>query len=398
MTKQHATLSPSSSARWLTCPGSLRVIDEVFPDGAPDQSSVYAQEGTFAHELAEQIAGLRLKVGHDKASFEPGEDPPGFPNTGADMLEHANFYADTLENIVQTESRSMVMLEQRVNTGIEGVWGTADCIIVAANTLYVVDYKYGRGVQVASDENTQMMLYALGAMNYVDDIFGDALGEITEIRMVIIQPRTHEPVSESTIEPAALKLWATEVAAPQAALALNREGPVVPSEDACRWCPAAGACAVRAEAVVMEDFGIPEDLTAPEAMTPEALAEALAAIPEIERWCKQVREYAQIRLYDQGKPIPGYKTVWNPGSRKIVDTEAAIKKLMAKGYRKRDISRTNLQTLGVLDKLVGGKDELATALGDLLTTGEGKPAIVPEEDKRSAVTKADTAAEEFTNN
>lgn len=395
MTKQHATLSPSSSARWLTCPGSLRVIDEVFPDGPPDQTSVYAQEGTFAHEVAEYEAGERLGVAYD--AFERTDDHDD------DMFKYAQLYADVLEGIADRAALvdPVVLLEQRVDTGIEGVWGTSDAIMWVDNHLYVVDYKYGRGVQVASGENTQLMLYGVGALRHHDALVDAGLRPdlgLDGITMVIVQPRTHTPVSVHTMTRADLEDWVESVARPAAKLALNREGPVVPSEDACRWCPAAGACAVRAEAVVMEDFGTPEDLQDPEAMTPEALAEALAAIPEIERWCKQVREYAQIRLYDQGEPIPGYKTVWNPGSRKIVDTEAAIRKLMAKGFRKRDISRTNLQTLGVLDKLVGGKDKLADALGDLLTTGDGKPAIVPEEDKRPAVTKADQAAVEFTEN
>lgn len=395
MTKQHATLSPSSSARWLTCPGSLRVIDEVFPDGPPDQSSVYAEEGTLAHEVAEYEAGERFGVGLADFKWRPEHDE--------DMHHYARFYADVLEGIADRAALvdPVVLLEQRVDTGIEGVWGTSDAIMWVDNHLYVVDYKYGRGVQVASGENTQLMLYGAGALRHHDAMVRAGSRpdlKLDGITMVIVQPRTNTPVSEHTMTRADLEDWVESVARPAAKLALNREGPVVPSDDACRWCPAAGACAVRAEAVVMEDFGTPEDLQAPEAMTPEALAEALAAIPEIERWCKQVREYAQHRLYDQGEPIPGYKTVWNPGSRKITDPDAAIKKLMAKGFLKRDIARTNLQTLGTLDKLVGGKEELAAALGDLLTTGYGKPAIVPEQDKRPAVTKADQAAVEFTEN
>ena len=384
MTKQHAKLSPSSSARWITCPGSVRVIEEVFPDGPPEETSVYAEEGTLAHEVAEAEAGKRLGVGHGGPTWRPEHDE--------DMFHYAQFYADVLENLTDQAvlTKPLVLLEQRVDTGIDGVWGTADAILVVDGRLYVVDYKYGRGVQVASGENTQLMLYALGALRYIQEVFGDSLGSLDEITMTIVQPRTNTPVSEHTITREELEDWAKNVAIPAAELAANGDGPVVASEDGCRWCPAAGACAVRAQYVTDADFGTPAN-----AMTPEQLAENLAKLPEIEKWCKQVRDHAMHVLYVQGEKVPGYKTVWRDGSRKIVDTEAAIKQLMAKGFRKRDIARTSLQTLSVLDKLTGGREQLAETLGDLLTTGEGKPTIVPEDDKRPTFTKADMASQEF---
>ena len=45
---KHALLSASSSKRWLACTPSAR-LEENFPN----ESSVYAQEGTAAHELGE---------------------------------------------------------------------------------------------------------------------------------------------------------------------------------------------------------------------------------------------------------------------------------------------------------------------------------------------------------
>ena len=384
MTKQHAKLSPSSSARWITCPGSTRVIDEVFPDGPPEETSIYAEEGTLAHEVAEVEAGKRLDVEVPEFNWRPEHDE--------DMYRYAQFYADVLEEIANRAvvNKPLVLLEQRVDTGIDGVWGTSDAILVVDGHLYVVDYKYGRGVQVASEDNTQMMCYGLGALRYIEEVFGDALGDLDQITMVVVQPRTNTPVSEYTISRTDLEDWAKNVAEPAAKQAANGDGPIVPSEEGCRWCPAAGACTVRAQFVTDADFGTPAN-----SMTNEQLAENLEKLDEIEKWCKQVRAHAMHVSYVKGEKIPGFKTVWKPGTRKIVDDEAAIKQLMAKGFRKRDIARTSLQTFAVLDKLAGGKEKLAKALGDQLTEGEGKVALVTDDDNRPTVTKADEAANEF---
>ena len=56
--KPHAILGASSSHRWLACPGSIRLSA-----GMPNTGSVYAEEGTAAHELAEKC----LNLGHDAA-------------------------------------------------------------------------------------------------------------------------------------------------------------------------------------------------------------------------------------------------------------------------------------------------------------------------------------------
>ena len=46
MPEVHALLSASSSKQWLNCPPSAR-LQENFPN----ESSVYAEEGTFAHSI-----------------------------------------------------------------------------------------------------------------------------------------------------------------------------------------------------------------------------------------------------------------------------------------------------------------------------------------------------------
>jgi hypothetical protein len=47
MTAAHALLAPSAAARWMVCPGSVRLTE-----GRDDCGSVYSREGTAAHVLA----------------------------------------------------------------------------------------------------------------------------------------------------------------------------------------------------------------------------------------------------------------------------------------------------------------------------------------------------------
>lgn len=389
--KQHASLSPSSSSRWLNCVGSLRVIDEAFPDGVPDQSSVYSIEGSIAHDAAEEAATKRLGLINTASSswrlkVSDRDDIP-------EMEQHAEFYAETLDMILKShpsDHKPIVLLEQKVDTGIEGIWGTSDAILLVAGHLYVVDYKYGMGVQVASKENTQMMLYALGALNTIEEVFGDMFGEIEHIHMVIVQPRTATPVSESETSRAELEQWAKDTVIPRAEQALAREGDVVPSEEACRWCPAAGVCATRAEAVIHEDFGTP-----PETLSPEELSEHLENISEIEKWCKDVREYSLQKMYEYGEEIPGFKSVLRNGRRTIKDQQGAIQALVDAGYPKEKISRVQTETLSKLEKTTGGPEELQNVLGKLLFVSEGKPAIAKAEDSSPSYTKLDSANQEF---
>ena len=46
--RTHSLLSPSSAHRWLNCPPSARMCEQF-----PEETSIYAEEGTTAHALGE---------------------------------------------------------------------------------------------------------------------------------------------------------------------------------------------------------------------------------------------------------------------------------------------------------------------------------------------------------
>lgn len=382
MTAAHASLSPSSAHRWLACPASVQLIAETYPDGTP--GSEWATEGTQAHTVAELFASQSFGLvstevaerGLDRVRREVS------PESWGEMIESARGYATLLDSIIDGRP-AHVLLEQRFQTGIDKCWGTSDAVIVTEGVIHVVDFKYGRGVPVSAEGNPQLRLYALGAARTMSDLY-----DFTEVSYTVHQPRL-ESVSTETTSVAELEKWATEVVEPTARLALEGTDRFGPSEEACRFCPMSGQCRAQRDAAIAADFGDPAVLS------PAEIAGALEQVDQIEQWCKSLRETALRLAYEDGVEIPGWKVVRSGGRRTIADPERATEKLTEAGYPVDKISRTTLHTLGVLDKLVGGRKILGEILGDLVQVSEGRESIVPEDDKRSAVNRTADAVRDF---
>src|SRR5699024_5575138 len=108
-------------------------------------------------------------------------------------------------------------------------FGTSDTIVIKDNVLTVVDLKCGRGVQVSAENNTQGILYALGAYNDLGMIY-----DIKEVRIAIVQPRL-DHIDEWVISVEDLLLWGERIKL-RAHKALADDAPRIQSEDACRFC------------------------------------------------------------------------------------------------------------------------------------------------------------------
>ena len=145
--RAHSAFAPSAAARWLRCPASLQANLLV-----PDESSVYAEEGTRAHELAEWM--LR-----DDRTLPPEHDP--------DMYEHVLRYVTWMRELA--EGAEVVLTERRVDfshlTPIPNQTGTCDFAAIIASrvgaVLKTADLKFGTGVRVEAKDNEQQLIYAL---------------------------------------------------------------------------------------------------------------------------------------------------------------------------------------------------------------------------------------------
>ena len=152
--RSHAKLSASSSARWMACPPSAKLNAEI-----PDVATDYAREGTCAHELAEFKVNRLLGI----ESADPTENLDYFDQEMADCTDD---YAQYIAEQISKYSDPQVLVEQRLDFSkyVPDGFGTGDCVIVANEVLTVIDYKHGKGVAVSAEHNSQMMLYALGAL------------------------------------------------------------------------------------------------------------------------------------------------------------------------------------------------------------------------------------------
>lgn len=359
---EHHDLSPSAAVRWMSCPGST-VLTKSKPSTAGRK---------FSAPVTEEMA--------------------------ADVQT----YLDNLRDYLRSAGATL-MVEQRVDcgrwTGIAGHGGTADAIVVVGTELQVHDLKFGRGVEVDAEENSQLMLYALGALDMVE-----ALGETVErVRLVIHQPRITKAPSEWDCSVAWLADFGERARAAVGGVRSAKEvaGPhdptwraayLSPSEPACRWCDAKATCPALAERVqkeVGDDF---ENLDADKLKRsadfsgPSALAVKLRAVPLIEAWCTALAAHAEA-LALAGEKVPGFKLVaGRKGSRKWTSAEEAEARMKAFRMKHDEMYDYSIISPTTAEKRLAKEHPRQwSKLTDLVTQSDAKPTLVPESDKRPAI-------------
>lgn len=393
----HATLGPSGAHRWLKCPGSIRVSAQVHQD--PGTTSPAALEGTIAHALME----IEGKYAFDQTSkedylleYEAWRTTTGLNlDSVGEMAAHIESMIAFLKGRMSLLDRPTILFEKRMSAGIEGVWGTSDVVLFDATTVEIWDLKYGMGHLVDPEENEQLMLYGLGAL----DTYGDLIADTTKMVIGIYQPRIMGGVRWWETTPEHLREWREEVARPGAALALTDDAPIVPGESQCTWCPARGECSVRAKWAAGQDFGAPYvEAQRADLLDPAEMSTVLSRIPAIQAWCKDVQEAAMTRLYTLGEEIPGYKAVRSGGRRGITDDAAAIQTLIDLGFPAEEVARFSVKPLGELEKALKRAKidkSLDDVLGPLIQKSAGSVSIVPDTDKRDAINSLSEAAKDF---
>ena len=381
----HALLGASSAHRWLICPPIAR-LEEQFKD----RGSSFAEEGTAAHELAELALAKRFKL---MATRSVNTKLKKFRSENSyydqSMEDYVEAYCDLVEERINHYRDAVIELEQKVDftKWVPEGFGTSDVVVLADNTIEIIDLKYGKGVPVDAYLNPQLMLYALGAVDKYDIIY-----EFETVRMTIVQPRL-DNVSTFEIDKEELLYWADNYVAPRAAQAWEGTGEWTITDDVVKFSKVRAQLRLRAE----RNFSLVDKYELKESplLTNEEIAEILDRAPEIKKWLDHVEQYALNKALTEGEEFPGWKVVAGRSNRKISDEESLLFLLEAEGFEDDEILKPRaLQAIGQLEKVVG-KKRFAELASDFIVKPEGKPVLVTEKDKRPALNSMENALNDF---
>lgn len=308
-------------------------------------------------------------------------DALGRASISGEMEEYTDEYKsivlEKLQEARQKTPDAQLLIETRLDFGhfIKDSFGTADAIIIADGMMEVIDFKYGKGVEVSAVENPQMMIYALGAYDRFCIEY-----KIESVKMSIVQPRI-DNISGYLLPVKDLLRWREEMLVPKARLAYAGEG-LQQCGEWCKFCKVKGNCRVVAERCLDAVKTDPRLLSAT-----EMAASILPELPLIKSWLATVEEYTLEQALS-GVEYNGYKLVEGRSIRRITDSEGLSIALTDAGFDEADIYRPReLRNITDMEKLVGKKRFAVIAEG-YIEKPQGKPTLVPDNDKRPAMNLA----------
>lgn len=377
--RSHALLSASGAGRWLNCTPSAKLEDEY----GEKKSSIYAEEGTLAHELSELYLSKDVLGTINEQDFDSRlEEIMANSLFSEEMLEVVPIYTDycsaQLAEAKTANPFAIMEIEQKLDLTafVPESFGTSDCVIINDNLMEVIDLKYGKGVPVYAEWNKQLMLYGLGALQKYDTMY-----DISEVRLTIVQPRINN-ISSWQISVKELRKWAEEELKPKAKLAFNGEGELN-AGDWCRFCAVRNQCRKLYE----QQLEIAQHEFADAALlTDDEIADVVKRTPKLVEWANSIAEYAQAKALNENKQWPGLKLVEGISRRKWLDEDKAVNAIFARlpELSEDEIFNTKLKPITSIEKLVG-KTRFADILADVVIKPQGKPTLVPLEDKRPAI-------------
>ncbi|MBR5990970.1 MAG: DUF2800 domain-containing protein [Bacilli bacterium] len=373
--RKHSILAPSSK-EWVHCGYAA-----TFLANKEEETNEASEFGTECHALAEFYIRQSLKItNYDEKPMTLEELKATFVHYDEEMERLASGYADFVVQAFEYEAKRtgkkpIAFVEQLLEMDYApDTHGTADAIIIAGDTLTIIDNKTGFiPVHVFEDDgtlNSQLGIYGLYSYKLFESIY-----PIKKIRFVIYQERIHN-IDDQTIDVEDLLEWEVAVLIPAAREAQNPNAKPVSGKH-CKYCPGRNVCRQRSEdALSIDTEKKIENLTD---------ADIEAILPKLDfiiDYCNSVKEYALKRAID-GKKWKGYYLSETSPKRKISDEETVKRILKEAGYCP-EVSK--LMSITELQKLVG-KSRLNDLIGGYIIKPKGQPVLAPEIDARESKTE-----------
>lgn len=350
-------IRPSSSARWLVCTASAKAEAAVSP-----LSSFYASEGNLAHNWAEVMLKSRLSGTPGKAYqvFEDNVRKSGFYNPSMDehVYEYVDFVQDLIKDYESVYGDVTYFIEHPLDLSAWGISeGTTDFVLRAGNVQVIVDFKYGEGVRVSAQGNTQQLLYHLGT----------GISDIENFESIIVQPRRGN-ISRWEFNSDFIAGWNASVLVPAINAIREDRGEYVPGGH-CQFCKFRSKCKA-----YLEQYKGLSDLN-DELLDDEGILDIYKRLDDIRGWANYIENlvYSQAQA---GKTWEGLKWINTRGRRSITDKKALIEKFREYNYDPAVyLTLPELKPLTALEEAVG-KKKFAGIAGDLVKAGPGAKKLV----------------------
>lgn len=386
--KHSQFFGPSASHSWIHCPFSA-----IIRGSMPDTSSIYADKGTLAHELCE----IKVKLYFNQITKEEYEERlktiQANPLYESTMQSSTDEYLEAIKELSLTHFNiePICYVEQLIKyddlCGDDG-FGTSDCILLGGDTLGVIDYKNGTGVYVSAKGNSQMRLYAYGALRtIVDPMFY----RIQKIVMCIAQPNLNN-ISAEVISVDELFAWVDAEVKPA----------VQKIQDGCKdrvpgwwckdsFCPNFATCRAWREkfASVYADYEIDYSELDFDTITPDELGAIYTKAAELRSWIDKVEKKVESFL-KKHKDVQGWKLVEGRSNRVLTDADKAYEVLSKESGVDINMFYSKVPiTLTAATKLVG-KKTFDAVCAPYLSKPPGKPTVVPASDPRKPINSAES--------